>query len=248
MIIIGSCLLIIIITEIIFQEINIFLTFFQFFSALIITLLIQLFYAIIQTNEKYLYEYKNLSPFLILMLEGLFGFILTLIYCIFYKTYTDIIEFYQNNSSSEFTFLIIGCILYIILSGGKNLFRVVTTKIINPMTTSFIDYILNPFYIILYFITLNDFISNGKRNYAQFIINLILSCIITFCGGIFNEFIIIFCCRLEFDTHKEVISRSCTNYSENQIGNMLEENDDEFSLEGGKGRYMIQMKEIKSDN
>ena len=188
LIIIGICLLIIIITEIIFQEINIFLTYFQFFSALIITLLIQLFYAIIQTNEKYLYEYKNLSPFLILMLEGLFGFILTLIYCFFYETYIDIIIFYKNKSTSEFLFLILSFFIYIILCLFKNLFRAVTTKIFNPMTTSFMDYILNPFYIIIYFFKADDFFSNGKKNYANFIINLIISFIMAFCGWFLMNF------------------------------------------------------------
>ena len=245
LIIIGSCLLVIIITEIIFQEINIFLTYSEFFFCFLIILFIQLLHAIQDIIEKYLFEYKNLSPFLIIMLEGLFGFILTLIYCLFYGSFTDIIKFYKINSTSKITFLIITLTLYIILSGGKNLFRVVTTKIFNPVTTSFMDYILNPFFIILYFFTVNDFTMNGKKNYAYFILNLIISFVISFSGGVFNEFLILFCCQLERDTHNQITSRSII---ETPIGKLNEDDDDNRSdsmiLESGKSKYIMQMEEL----
>lgn len=243
LIIIGICLVIIVITEFIFQEIDIFLNYIQFFFALLIALLIQFFDSMIQINEKYLYENKNLSPFLVLMLEGVFGLILTLIYSFSYKTFDDIIQFYQNNSSSKINFLIIGCIFYIISSGGKNLFRVVTNKIFNPMTTSFMDYILNPFYIILFFITLNDFISNGKKNYAYFIINLIISFIMSFCGCVFNEFLILFYCGLEHDTHNQVTNRS---FFESRMSNLLKnDEDDEIIIGSEKTKYIIQLRDLK---
>ena len=126
----------------------------------------------------------------------------------------------------------------------KYIFRVVTTKIFNPMATSFMDYILNPFFIILYFFTLNDFTINGERNYAYFILNLIISFVISFCGGVFNEFLILFCFKLEHDTHNQVTNRSIY---ENQISKIIEDDDDDddFILENGKSKYIIQMKEIK---
>ena len=243
--VIGICLLIIIITEIIFQEINIFLSYGQFFLTLLIILFIQFLGASIHIVEKYLFEYKNLSPFLVLMLEGLFGFILTLIYCLFYGSFIDIIKFYKINSTSKITFLIITFILYIILSGGKNLFRVVTTKIFNPVATSFMDYILNPLFIILYFLTLNDFTINEKRNFAYFILNLIIAFVISFCGGVFNEFLILFCCQLERDTHNQITSRSII---ETPIGKLNEDDDDNRNdsliLESGKSKYIMQMEEL----
>ena len=76
------------------------------------------------------------------------------------------------------------------------------------MTTTFFEYILNPFYIIYYFIWGNDFISNGKRNLAYFIINLTISLILTFGGTVYNELIILFCCRLEHDTYNQITRRS----------------------------------------
>ena len=57
LIVIGICILIIITTEFIFQEINIFLSYSQFFLSLLIILLIQFLGAVIHTVEKYLSEF-----------------------------------------------------------------------------------------------------------------------------------------------------------------------------------------------
>ena len=70
------------------------------------------------------------------------------------------------------------------------------------------EYILNPVYFIYYFVLGNDFLYQGKRNYTYFILNLIISLIISFCGCVYNEFIILFCCGLERDTHNQVALRS----------------------------------------
>ena len=210
LIIIAICLLIIVITEFIFQEFNIFLTYAQFITALLFMLFIQFSNATVESIEKYLYEYYLLNPFYVLMLQGIFGLVVYSIYCILENPFDEVIKFKKHKTTSEFTILIFAFILYIILSGGKNSFRVVTTKIYSPMTTTFLDYILNPFYIIYYFVIDKDFISYGRKNYAYFIINLIISSIITFCGGVYNEFLILFCCGLEKDTHSQVTSRSNT--------------------------------------
>jgi len=109
-------------------------------------------------------------------------------------------------------------VLYIILSGFKNAFRVQSTKIYSPMTTTFMDYILNPIYLIIYFALNEDFLTKRKRNYAHFFINLFLALFITFLGFIYNDFIIIYCCGLERDTYQEVSKR----------GALIDKNANEF--------------------
>ena len=208
--VIGICLFIIILTEFIFQEFNIFLTLGQFFLALLLIFIIQYASALEESIEKYLYEYNQLSPFLVLLLQGIFGLIFSLIYCYFHDPFKDIIQFKNTKKNSEFIILIFTLVLYLILSGGKNLFRVVTTKIYSPMTTTFIEYMLNPFYNIYYFASGSDFISYGKLNVLYFIINLIISIITTFCGGVYNEFIILFFCKLEYETHGQIVKRART--------------------------------------
>ena len=103
-----------------------------------------------------------------------------------------------------FFFFIFLLFLYSIFSGGKNVFRIVTNKIYSPMAKSLMDYILNPIYLFIYHFDDNDFIKNGKLNISYFIINLILSLIISFFGCVFNEFIILLFCGLQLDTHNQI--------------------------------------------
>ena len=88
------------------------------------------------------------------------------------------------------------------------------------------DYILNPFYLIYYYISGNDFISYGKQNVAYFIINLIISVIMSFCGCVYNEFLILFCWGLERDTHIQVTQRSGTETELNLYADDDQETDD----------------------
>ena len=208
LIIIGICLILVIITEFIFQKFNIFLTYGLFALVFLLTFVVQFCSAMVDSIEKYLFEYNHLNSFLCLLLEGLFGFILSFIHGLFNNPLVDIKIFKQNNSTSDFSILILLLILYLILSGLKNSFRVTTTKVYSPMTTTFLDYILNPFYMIYHFSFGDDFLSNEYRNYAYFFINLIISIIISFFGFVFNEFIILFCCKLEKDTHQQIVKRS----------------------------------------
>jgi hypothetical protein len=224
LIIIGICLILVIITEFIFQEINIFLSYGQFSMVFLLNFLLQFCNSMLDSVEKYLFEYNHLNSYLCLLLEGLFGFILSFIHGLFHSPFEEIIEFKKINSTSDFTILIFLLILYLALSGLKNAFRVATTKIYSPMTTTFVEYILNPFYLIYYFCSDNDFITNGNKNYAYFFINLIISLILSFFGFVFNEFIILFCCELEIDTHSQIVRRSM---KEEEILNLSEINIDE---------------------
>ena len=233
-----ECVLIVIITEFIFQEFNIFLSYGQFIIVLVFIFLMQFFCSLEQSIEKYLFEYNQLNPFLVLMIEGIFGFIFCSIYSFFQNPFDDIIQFKNSKSTSEFSVLILGLILYVVLSGGKNIFRVVTTKIYSPMTTTFIEYIFNPFYFIYYFASGNDFKSFRKRNYVYFIINLIISFFMTIFGGVYNEFLILFCCGLERDTHNQVIKRA----DDEKDFNILLDNDEE--QESVTSGYVIPMKNI----
>ena len=80
LIIIGSCLLIIIITEFVFQEINIFLSYQQFIQIFFLSFIGQLIRTMIDSSEKYLFEYDNINPFYALLFEGFFGFLLSIAY------------------------------------------------------------------------------------------------------------------------------------------------------------------------
>jgi len=93
------------------------------------------------------------------------------------------------------------------------------------MTTTSFEYILNPIFFIIYFVSGDDFITKGKRNYAYFLLNIIISIIISFFSLIFNEFLILFFCNLDKDTHLEISNRS--NKKENFFGLKDIENEEE---------------------
>ena len=245
LILIGICISFIIVTEFIFQEINIFLSYSQLILALVIILIVQFISALEDSIEKYLIEYNQLDPFFILSFEGLFGFVFTLIYGLFNNILIEIIQLRNNRTISEFTLLILALALFMILSGGNNTFRLLTLKIYSPMTSTFMRYILNPFYIIYYFIFENDFISNNQSNYAYFIINLIISLILSFCGCVYNEFLILFCFGLERDTHNQVTKRSVTE-NEMSLLNVLFTNESDKDSEISD--YIVHMQTLDEFN
>ena len=222
----GICLLIVYITEFIFQETNFFLSYGQFIIILLLSSIGLFFNSMIDSNEKYLYEYNNMNPFYSLVFEGFFGFLFSLIYDLYHNPFEKINEFKKSHNTSEFVILIFCLILYTILSGLKNLLRVNTTKIFTPMTTTSVEYILNPIYFIIDFALGEDFLTSGKRNYAYFIINLIIGIIISFSNLIFNEFLILFFCDLDKDTHLEISKRSEHDEDFIQLENMNNNNDD----------------------
>jgi len=228
LIVIGVCLFLIIFSEFFFQDINIFLTYGQFVLVILLIFVVQFCSAMVDSIEKYLFEYNKLNQFLALMFEGAFGFVLSVIYAVFYNPFDDIIEIKKNKSTSDFVVLIFALILYLILSGGKNAFRVTTTKVYSPMTTTFMDYILNPFYMIYDFACGFDYLSNGESNYAYFILNLILSIIISFFGCVYNEFLILFCFGLERDTYNQISQRSFTEQELNTLNNVMDQDEDDI--------------------
>ena len=225
---IGICLFLIIFSEFFFQDINIFLTYGQFVLVILLIFVVQFCSAMVDSIEKYLFEYNQLNQFLALMFEGIFGFFLTVIYAFFYNPFDDIVAMKKNNSTGNFVMLILSLILYLILSGVKNAFRVTTTKIYSPMTTTFMDYILNPFYLTYDFASGLDYFTNGEINYAYFILNLILSIIISFLGCVYNEFLILFCFGLERDTYNQITKRSFTEQELITINNVIEPDEEDI--------------------
>ena len=215
--VIGICLIVIIVSEFFFQKFDIFTTYGNLCIAFVYILIGQLFWSFMNIVEKYLFEYDFMNPFLVLLYQGVIGFLLSFFF-LFDKIYfNDFVLIYKNNSVGRFVLFIFLLLAYIILSGGKNLFRVVTTKIYSPMVTTLADYILNPLYLIYYFGALSDFKKNGKLGIVYFVLNIIISLIISFFGCVYNEFIILFCCGLERDTHDQISKRADINIPDNQI-------------------------------
>ena len=219
LLIIGICLIVIIIFEFIFHNINELKSYDKINIAFVLSIFVKIFDSFNDIIEKYLFEFDYMNPFIVLMYEGLFGFVFSFLYFIYPEYMKDVIKVYEAEKESPgrlalFIFLLF---LYIIFSAGKNVFRVVTNKIYSPMTKSLMDYILTPVYLFIYCFNDNDFRTNGELNIPYFLINLILSFIISFFGCVFNEFIILLFCGLHIDTHNQISERASSSLETEMI-------------------------------
>ena len=196
------CLIMIIILEYIFEEIPenkydltvlLFFIFIDYF-----------FNSFIENIDKYLLEYNYANPFQILMFEGLFGLLFTILYSIKENPLVQLL----NYDKDKMIYLVICLFLFFLFSCGRNSYRIVTNKLYSPMTRTLTDSFLDPFLILYYFISGEDFKMEGITKYIYFSLNFILLIIIIIFGSIYNEVIVLFCCQMEHDTHSEITIRA----------------------------------------
>ena len=159
--------------------------------------------AFIENIDKYLLDFNYVNPFQILMFEGMFG----LIFCI---SYLFIVNPFRNSEQSLKDFYLIFLLfLFFFFSCGRNSYRMLVNKLYSPMTRTLTDSIIDPFLILYYY--LNDK-KEFNESHFYFIINFILLFIIIIFGLIYNEFIVVFCCNLEYETHSEITTRANSEF------------------------------------
>ena len=204
-------------------------------KVLLLNVIRYIFSSILEVTEKYLFEYESLNPLFVLMIEGIFGIILTSIFSLTIENpFTHIKEKYDINMHNIFLFIIL-LICYFIFSGGRNIYRLITNKIYSPMAKSLTDYFFVPLLIIFYFFIENDFQvkKQGKQSVPYFLLNILVSIITVFCSCIYNELFVLYCYRLEYNTYYEV-SRRASSICEDKIKNNMElKQDDNITIEGG---------------
>ena len=107
---------------------------------------------------------------------------------------------YEQLNSGNFFLLILLLVFYLILSAGLNAYKIYCNVKYSPMARSLINYLMNPFFNIIYFYVFDDF----NHNYSF----LIVSVIIDFLGFVYNEYIILYFYGLEYETDYEISKRS----------------------------------------
>ena len=185
------------------------------------------FSSLIDVIEKYLIEYNYINPFLILMLEGITGLLLSSIYFLIENPFKEVNNYYNNNNQTKFIILLCCLFFYFIFSGGKNIYRIITNKLYSPMAWTLTDSIFDPFIFTYYFYFSKDKIS--ERNILFFIINLIISFIIVLCAGVYNELFVLYCCDLQINTYYEISIRA-SKTDVDPIDYKLDEDEDNNSL------------------
>ena len=207
LIIIGICLVLISVVEFIYQK-GVAL-FGKLFLSYVITYLSIIFMSFTDLIEKYLNYFDFMEPMFILTFEAIFGIILVTITSLFQNNpFKDITDLYNKLETGEFLLFIFLLFVYFTLCAGVNVHRVFCTTIYSPMYRSISYYFLCPIMIIYTYFFEDDFLYEGKRNVFYLIFNIILAIIVLFFGAVYNEFLILYCCGLEFETHNEISKRS----------------------------------------
>ena len=179
----------------------------HYWGLVIFSIFINYFFrSLIDVIDKYLLEYKLINPFLLIMLEGIIGLILSFFHLLIVNPFKGLKKFYNNNSKTKFGLLIFSFILYFIFSGGKNIYTRITNKLYSPMAWTLTDSLVDPFIF-----TYNFYFSKeklDKQNYLFFIINIAISFIIVFCACVYNEFLVLYFCNLHVNTYHEIAKRA----------------------------------------
>ena len=113
-------------------------------------------------------------------------------------------------------------------SAGANVYKLLSNVLYSPMAKSLAGYILNPFLYIYYYINEDEFTSNGEKNFLYFFINVILAIIISFLGCVYNEFLVLSCFQLNYETYSEISLRAMTEssiYEFNELKSDVESED-----------------------
>ena len=163
-------------------------------------------YAILLVGEKWLMEYKFISPYVLVGLEGLFSFIITvivLLFCTFVVEGSSLYDFSQEKGNFTQAGFIFRAILFVIFSLGYNVFVMLinqsfgaTNRVVVDFLSYFISLIINSIF------KLDSIPSNV-------IMLLYFGYFFVFIGTVgFNEIIIFFFCGLEENTYQFIKDRS----------------------------------------
>ena len=144
-----------------------------------------------------------------LMYEGLTGLFFGIIKFFASSTFKNDGKNLLNNlsgSSSELIVFIVLITAYIFTSGFRNAYRVTTNKYYSPISRALIESTLDPIYYLYNTITFNQ-----KDAYELFWLHFSFAffclLVISFFTLIYNDFIILYCCGLEYNTYSEITNR-----------------------------------------
>jgi len=171
---------------------------------LILTIVSNLARSFLDTTEKYLFDSNNINIFTVMMIEGGINTISLFIYY-YFDGYPNQFEKFDSKMPKEssrnfniFIFILL-IVLYFIFTGLRNIYRVSTIKYYSPMVRALTEAIFDPFSF--------GIKNRDKWKEAFYLINLSCLVFMVFASLVFTEFIILYCCNLEYYTHLEITKR-----------------------------------------
>ena len=211
--------------------------------AYILTYMSFIFTTFTDAVEKYLNEFNFLDPMLILTSEASFGIGFVAIYSISKNPFQELIKYHEELDTGNFILLIFLLFLFFVFSAGINIYKILSNVLYTPMAKSVSLYVLNPLMIIYSFFYDNDFLYEGKPNALYLILNIILALIIDFFGCVYNEFFILYCFGLEYETHYEISKRANKQNQLIKLKDIYEDNNNNDDEDDND--YMLENSEIK---
>ena len=178
----------------------------EIFKIIFIIIISFLIISIADCLEKYLMDLNFCSQFKLLFIEGIPGIIFTSFFYIFIRN-SDVSG---ENCNGNKLVLIVLSILYFLLSGLLNAYRLTVIMKLSPMNRTTSDSFVDPFIIIYSIIFANNSSKNNNTYYklSYRIANFSATLIIIFCCLIYNEIVILKCCKLDENTYSEIADRS----------------------------------------
>ena len=165
--------------------------------------------AFLDVTEKYLFDYDYINILSMLIYEGLIGVFFFIIYFIVNKAYQDqgrnILRDMSHFDWKLITFILL-IIIYIIISGFRNAYRVTTNKFYSPMSRALFESTLDPFLFIYNFFTFKLFEGNSIK-WIYFGVVLFSLLVIAFFSLVYNDFIVLNCYGLSYNTYNAINNR-----------------------------------------
>ena len=154
--------------------------------------------------EKYLVNSYFVSPFIILMFEGVFELIMVLVLTNGDNPFVGFKYIFETFSTGYLVLFVILVAFDIIFQIIVAIYKIYCNVEYSPMASSFVYYAMSPFLFIYFFI-----VERGYYYTALYFIAVELICIfISFSGCVFNEYIILYFCGLEHETQDLIADRA----------------------------------------
>lgn len=153
--------------------------------------------------QKYLMENAYFNPYKLLLFQGVFELILSSPMILLRVPRVEIKSLLESIENQNMVMSIVLLIMYFFLSGIKNIYEILTLEAYWPTTIALAESIKDPF------LNIRKLIDNPKIPFLWF--SLIVSVITVFFSLVYNEFLILKCCNLGYNTHVEIYKREKIN-------------------------------------
>ena len=98
------------------------------------------------------------------------------------------------------------------------------------MARALAESLLDPFIVIHHLFSHKSVFKTEGKFWIYCGVIIFCSIIIPFFSCVYNEFIILFCCKLDYETHVEITKRSSKTYGSDIILNIDDNNENDIEL------------------